>query len=288
MLTVKILSRSLLQISIIIIIVISFTIPVSGGAWTEKKGGGFYKLSFRYLNADAIYNSSGDKIHSPDFTDVTFGFYGSYGLTDKVSLLMNAALFKSVKLGKNYSTFQTLVEDREESGFGDISLGLKYAFAKIDQTVFSTSLKLGLPTGESSVDGDLWTGHKDFNQTISIEAGHSFYPFRMYVSGLIAFTNRNEGFSDEFRYLIECGYNLGSGFSLIGRFHGLVSMKNGNENLIGGYGIFMNNAQYFAYNAELVYKINSIVGASINFESGGGGKNIISAPVFSAGVFYTM
>ncbi len=108
------------------------------------------------------------------------------------------------------------------------------------------------------------------------------------MTELVSFTNRSEGFSDEFRYYIEGGYNFGKDFTIIGRFHGLVSLKNGNDNVIGGYAIFMNNAQYFAYNIELVYKINKNFGVSAYYESGGGGKNIISAPVLNAGIFYTL
>ena len=61
-----------------------------------------------------------------------------------------------------------------------------------------------------------------------------------------------------------------------------------NDFVFGGFGIFQNNAQYFAYNIELVYKINKNIGISAYYESGGGGKNIISAPVLNAGVFYTL
>ena len=265
----------------IVVLVFIFTGISLGGAWPEKKGGGYYKLSFRYLKGEKIYNSDGDKVAIPDFTDISVGFYGTYGLTDKITLSFNLSPYKSEKLDTTTSSFDT-----EVSGIGDIGIGVKYGFAKIGKTVFAVSLKLGFPTGKT--DGILWTGRKDFNQTISLEAGHSFYPSGFYLTELISFTNRNEGFSDEFRYYIEGGYNFGNGFLIIGRFHGLQSLKNGNDNVIGGFGIFQNNAQYFAYNLELVYKINKNFGVSAYYESGGGGKNIISAPVLNAGVFYTL
>lgn len=278
----KIISNcKLLKPVITSIIVLFFTSVSFAGAWPEKKGGGYYKLSFRYLKGDKIYNSNGDKVAIPDFTDLTIGFYGTYGLTDKITLSLNASPYKSEKLDSSVPGIDTDV-----SGIGDVGIGAKYGFAKIGKTVFSASLKFGFPTGKT--DGNLWTGRKDFNQTITLEAGHSFYPCRFYLTELVSFTNRNEGFSDEFRYYIEGGYNLGKGFTVIGRFHGLVSLKNGDDFVFGGFGIFQNNAQYFAYNIELVYKINKNIGISAYYESGGGGKNIISAPVLNAGVFYTL
>jgi len=271
-----------LLLTSVMLLFISFSFA---GAWPEKKGGGYYKLSFRYLKGNKIYNNSGDKSAIPDFTDITIGFYGTYGLTDNVTLTLNAIPYKSVKLD---TTINNIFFDEEVTAPGDLGLGIKYCFLKTGKTIFSSSLKLGFPTGKSSLDGRIWTGRKDFNQTIAFEAGHSFYPSGFYLSELISFSNRNEGFSDEFRYLIEGGYNLGSGFTVIGRFHGLVSLKNGDENVIGGYGIFMNNSQYYAYNIELVYKINKNFGVSAYYESGGGGKNIISAPVINASFFYTL
>jgi hypothetical protein len=266
------------------IIVLIFVSISFAGAWPEKKGGGFYKLSFRYLKGDKIYNSSGDKVAIHDFTDLTFGFYGTYGLKDNITLLLNVIPFKSEKLS-NFSTAETNY-DVDESGFGDTGLGIKYCLAKVNQTVVSTSLKFGFPTGKT--DGVLWTGHKDFSQTLAIEAGHSFYPTPFYITGLAAYTNRNEGFSDEFRFLIEGGYNFAKGFTVIGRIHCLASVKNGNEDVSGGFGIFQNNVQYYAYNIELVYKLTDNFGMSAYYESGGGGRNIISAPVLNAGVFYTL
>ncbi len=277
---------NLIKPIIVVVLVLLFTGNSLGGAWPEKNGGGYYKLSFRYLKGDKIYNSDGDKVAIPDFTDITIGFYGTYGLTDNITLSLNATPYKSEKLS-DISTVETISET-DVSGFGDFGLGIKYCVARINQTVVSTSLKFGFPTGKSNMDGELWTGRKDFNQTITIEAGHSFYPAPFYITGLVAFTNRNEGFSDELRFLIEGGYNFGIGFTVIGRIHTLGSVKNGNEDVIGGFGIFQNNSQYYAYNLELVYKINKNFGVSAYYESGGGGINIISAPVLNAGVFYTL
>ena len=56
---------------------------------------------------------------------------------------------------------------------------------------------------------------------------------------------------------------------------------------VGGFGTFMNNQQFIAYNAELVYKVTKNFGVKGYYESGSNGKNIISTPVISAGIFFT-
>ena len=43
---------------------------IFAGAWTQKKGTGYYKADFRYLGGNKIYDSNGDKIVIPDFKDI--------------------------------------------------------------------------------------------------------------------------------------------------------------------------------------------------------------------------
>lgn len=257
---------------------------IFAGAWTQKKGTGYYKADFRYLGGNKIYDSNGDKIAIPDFKDITVGVFGSFGITDDITIMLNAAVFKSVKLDTSSGA---LGFENEVSGFGDILVGGKYKLAKFGQSFVSGKLLINLPTGESSPDGGLWTGSGDYHQTIGLEYGYSLWPIPGYINAGVTYTNRTQGFSDEFRYGIEAGYTFIKELSLIVRFHGQLSMKNGDENVKGGFGVFSNNQQYIAYNAELAYKLTENFGVKGYYESGGAGKNIISAPVINVGLFFT-
>ncbi|MCW8809847.1 MAG: transporter [Ignavibacteriaceae bacterium] len=272
---------------IIVNLLLISILPVNeifAGAWTQKKGTSYYKADFRYLGGNKWYDPNGDKLAIPDFKDITVGVFGSYGITDNLTLMLNAAAFKSVKLDTNTST---LGFDNEVSGFGDILVGGKYKLAKFGQSFISGKLLINLPTGESSPDGGLWTGSGDYHQTIGLEYGYSFWPTPAYISAGVTYTNRTQGFSDEFRYGIEAGYTFIKDLSLILRFHGQVSMKNGDPNVKGGFGVYSNDQQYIAYNAELAYKLSDNFGVKGYYESGGAGKNIISAPVINVGLFFT-
>jgi hypothetical protein len=257
---------------------------IFAGAWTQKKGTGFYKADFRYLGGNKIYNSIGDKIAIPDFRDMTVGVFGSYGITDNLTLMINAAVYKNVKLD---TASTELGFDNEVSGVGDILIGGKYKLAKFGQSFVSGKFLLNLPTGESTPDGGLWTGGGDYHQTLGLEYGYSLWPIPAYLNAGLTYTNRTQDFSDEFRYGIEAGYTFIKNLSLIIRFHGQVSMKNGDPDVQGGFGIFSNNQQYIAYNAELAYKFTDNFGVKGYYESGGAGKNIISAPVINVGLFFT-
>ena len=272
---------------LIFTLIIFFTLPyhfANAGAWPQKKGTGYYKLDFRYLGSSKTYNANGVKVSIPKLNDITLGFFGSYGITERLTGFIGFAGFKSVKI----DTPSTAVNfENEVSGFGDINAGLKYGLGKIGKTYFSAKIILGLPTGKSNSDSSLWIGSGDFNQAVGFEAGHSFYPAPFYINGGVSYNNRTKGFSDEFGYAIEAGYKIIRNLTLIMRFHGQVSMKNGDSNVTGGLYTYENNQQFIAYSAELVYKVSNNFGVKGYYESGGKGKNIISTPVISAGIFFT-
>jgi hypothetical protein len=275
-------TNKLILLSISIIFLLQ-TIAMAG-AWTQKKGKVYAKMDFRYLSGTKIYNSDGIKIASPQFKDLTLGVFGSYGITDNFTTFINFAAFKTVKL----DTLSTDVGfDTDIKGIGDIDIGLKLKLGQFGKTVISTKFIVGIPTGESTTDGGLWTGSGNYSQLLGLEVGHSFYPFPSYISGGIAFKNQTEGFSDEFKYIIEGGYRFSKVISLTVRLHGVVSFNNGDPDVKGGYGMFSNNQKYIAYNAELVYKFSSNFGVKGYYESGTNGKNIISAPVFNVGIYFT-
>ena len=257
---------------------------VLAGAWPQKKGGGYYKISFRYLSGEKIYNSDGVKVPIPKFADYTLGLFGSYGLTEKLTAFMNVGLFRSTKLD---TISQAFGSDTDVSGFGDISVGLKYGVVQLGNTIISAKVIFSIPTGLSSPDGGLWLGSGNANQLIGIEAGHSFWPGGFYLTEGISFNNQTGGFSDQFRYYIEGGYRFSKSILLIARLHGLYSFDNGDPNVSGGFGTYQNDQQFLAYNAELVYSITDNWGVSAYYESGTNGKNIISAPVLNFSVFFT-
>jgi hypothetical protein len=276
------LKNNLILLSILIIPLMQST--ADAGAWTQKKVSGYYKMDFRYLSGTKIYNSDGVKIPIPKFTDITIGIFGSYGFTDKFTGFISVAPFKTVKLDTTAEAFRS---DTEVSGFGDIALGGKYRLTKFGKSVISAKLILVLPTGKSEPDSGLWIGSNDFHQTLGLEYGYSLYPVPAYLNAGISFSNRANGFSDLFNYAIEAGYRFFKNLSLIVRLHGQVSFENGDSNIYGGFGTFSNNQQFIAYNAELVYKFANNVGIKGYYESGTNGKNIISAPVFNVGLFFT-
>lgn len=268
-----------------------FTSLIVAGGWTQKKGSGFYKISYRLLNGDNVYDDSGEKF-SWAVEDHTIALYGEYGVTDNLTLTAAFLPYKSIKID-DQTAVQALNFNAkfprytEKSGIGDAEVGMRYRLKKFGKSVISTTLKLGIPTGETFEDGEIWLGSGEFNQALGLEFGHSFYPAPAYFTAGVSYRNRNKGFSDDFKYGISAGYSFTKSISVSGRFHGLNPLNNGDDNVRGGFAIYSNNQRYIAYGLNVSYKFTKGLGVSVGYESGGNGRNIISAPVISAGIYYS-
>ncbi len=265
--------------------VILFLVMISisfAGAWTQKKGSGYYKVGYRLLSAEKVFGPTGDKLNIPKLTEHSISLYGEYGLNDQLSAILSFQPYKMIK------SDAAINGETENNSIGDLSLGLKAFIAKFGQTVMSGFIQFGIPTGDSDPPNGLITGDGEFNQFFGLQLGHSLYPMPAYFNFTAGFNNRNEGYSDEFYTSFEAGYKFTESLMLIGRVKLLKSLKNGDNNFAGGYGgLYSNNQEYVAYGPELIYKITDDFGVSAHFESGTAAKNIQSAPVFGFGVFFT-
>jgi hypothetical protein len=254
------------------------------GAWTKKKGSGYYKLGFRFITAEMIYNEGGEKIPlNGTFNDYTIGFYGEYGLTDNFTVTTSFLGFRAVDFQSNPGPFQ---RDDSESGLGDVIIGMRGLISRLGKTVISAGVNFNIPLGKSTPDDALLLSGGDFSQAVNLQVGHSLYPLPSYFNIFLMFNNRTEGFSDEFRYGIEGGYSFYNDLSLIIRAKAQQPLYNGSDSKIGGFGILLNDQKYIAYGAELIYKLTKHFGFTVFYESGTAGKNIVSAPVYNFGIYY--
>ena len=194
-------------------LIISFAVSLKeagAGGWTQQRGVGFYKLSFRFIRAGQFYEPNGNKIGIPTLSDYTTNFYGEYGLTDRLTLVANVPVFKRVTLNKQVGNNSGFVffEGDSKSGIADSDFGIRFGFLQSGNSVLSTEFVLGLPLGDNSQSNGLLTGDGEFNQLLKVQFGHSFYPLPLYFSTEFGFNNRTKGYSDEWYYAAEIGYTV--------------------------------------------------------------------------------
>jgi len=141
-----------MKITIILSLLFVFSFPFFCHAqWLEKKGNGYFKLSAWSLEADQHYTNSG-KI-DPNATRGIFNLnlYAKYGLSKNWNAIAYIPFYvKSYQNNRVSSiTGETLLKGEEFSSFGDMNLGIEYRLFKKSKYAFSTTLVLGIPSGDS-------------------------------------------------------------------------------------------------------------------------------------------
>lgn len=153
-------------------------------------------------------------------------------------------------------------------------------------TVISAGFKFGLPIGDNTQANGLLTGDGEFNQILSLQLGHSFYPAPIYFTSEAGVNNRTNGYSDEFRYEAEVGYTFGKRLTVNFKINGVESFQNGDDEVKGGMGgLFANNQEYLAYGSGMFYNFYKNIGVNARAAFASRGQNVLARPQFFFGVF---
>lgn len=280
--------RFILTIAICSIALFSF----AGGGWPQPKGKGYFKLSQSYILSPRYFDGNGDIIDLvPSYGYFATSFYGEYGFTDRLTGIIYLPFFaRAIKNELRYN--QSGITDPGDAlnSFGDTDIAIKYGLVVNKPIVVSATLLLGLPLGDNGATNAsaLQTGDGEFNQMLRIDASHSFYPKKFYVSAYAAFNNRTKGFSDEVRFGAEVGLTLDK-FIPIFKVSTVHSLFNGDTSLgVTQSGIFSNNTEFISPSLELNYQVTEKVGVSASIATALAARNILASPNFGVGVYLKM
>ncbi len=278
--------------TLIVIILISNTLSAQ---WSLKKGKGYYKLAFWSVVSDQHYNDIG--IIDPNATRGSFvtSLYGEYGITDKWDIIAYIPFFtQNFQNEIKSKTRKTVITKGETlNSLGDTDIAIRYGWLNNKRLVSTVSLKFGLPLGKTeggSEDAFLQNGDGEFNQLLQFDFGTSYKikTIPSYSKAYVGFNHRTKGFSNEFHYGAETGFNFfRNKLWLVGRVKGIKSFKDGSLNNSDNNGsLFANNIEYTTIDFETAYYITKKVGLSLGYSSAVSGRIIFAAPSYTGGVFF--
>lgn len=263
--------------------------------WPKPKGAAYLKLYEFWLRFDEHYTSNGEIDPNATLGLYNTALYGEYGITDRLTVFGNLPFFSRNVINNQLSGTRggVIIPGDAINGMGDADLGLRFGLSKANAPIaLSASLTLGLPLGEDAggEQGNLQTGDGEFNQMLLLAAGRSFSLGTKsdgYVSAFAGVNKRSNGFSDEFRFGLEGGFNLiNRRVWLIGRLAGSESFFNGETaESVQTTSIFSNNAEYLSLGGEVNVYLTDKIGISAGVAGALSGRIIAAAPAFSAGVF---
>ena len=266
------------------------TVPVFGfgGGWPQPKGDGYLKLNQFAMRANRYFNPEGTLIDvRPKISVYTSSIYMEYGITEKLTGVVYFPFFSRVTLNNFERLDGTVDEGDFVNAIGDTDLTLKYGIVTDQATVVSASFTAGLPLGNEAGGRtrSLQTGDGEFNQMVSIDISHSFYPLPVYVSVYTGINNRTRNLSDEFRYGFEAGYTHKSWLTVLTKLYGVKSLRNGDPATSPNQGLFSNNVEFFSISPEVILDIKRHFGFTANVSWALSGQQILAAPAYSIGAY---
>jgi len=232
------------SVSVLVGLTLLTASTVFAGAWPQEKGKSYHRFAANYYYADEEYDSAGDSrgmAFNGEFTDFNLNYYMEYGLFDQLTFL-GSVYYKDIEREDDYMKIQT-------QGMGDVDLGLRYRLYSGDAGIFSLQ---GLTKTPEFYDKDdalpLGNGQNDYE--LRLLYGRSLSPFIPgYMNLEAGYRWRVDAPSDEFRYLVEFGSDLGKDFYARAKLDAIVSM----ENADAGMDAFGNPANTLEYDLAKMY-----------------------------------
>lgn len=165
------------------------------GPWTAPKGQTYNKAAVNYFVSEDTFGDGSPGFER--FTDINFTNYLEHGITDDLTFIAQIP----IKRLANTTNGVTI----RNTGVGDVDIGLRYNF--IDgPVVLSTQVLFKAPYLYDE-DADLPLGNGQEDVEIRLQIG-KYLGKLGYVAAETGYRYRAEDPVDEFRYLVEYGFNF--------------------------------------------------------------------------------
>ncbi len=215
--------------------------PATSGAWVAEKGSGYAKLAYERFSADKF---RGNNPTFENFDGQNTSFYGEYGLGH------NFAIYGTL-LYQSYEQSDSVLGYNEASGFSDTEIGLRYQW-QANPFVLSTSFLVKSPFLYANKEG-LGNHQEDYEARILI--GKSLNEFG-YFGIELGYRLRTGEPSDEYRYLLEYGFNFNKSTYFRTKIDGVLSAENSDVTSLDNTSNLSNPLEYDSGKLELTLGYN--------------------------------
>ncbi|WKN42701.1 hypothetical protein [Tunicatimonas pelagia] len=203
---------------IVILSLIQSSVLAQSG-WTRGEGETFIQTTVSTFSSNEFYALDGELFDQGNrFQSQALTLYGEYGITRRVTALLNAPLYRS----NRFSNTERI------GGVGDIRVGAKYAISQ--KLPISFSVEAEIPTGNgvnfaSVTENPVVAGERinlpvtdgEFNIWSTLAISKSLPTGKTYGSLYGQYNVRTEGFTDQYRVGLELGQCFIDRVWLIGR-----------------------------------------------------------------------
>lgn len=265
-----------LSISTAILSTLALSTPVLAGAWVGAEGSGYIKLGYANFTSDTF---RGNNPTFKDFDGNNTSLYAEYGLGN------NFALYGSL-LHQSYEQEDTIAGVSKASGLADTEIGIRYQW-QADPFVLSTSFLVKTPFLYDEDDG-LGNNQEDYEAKVLIGKSLNEYG---YFGLEVGYRLRTGEPSDEYRYLIEYGFDITKNLYFRTKLDGVLSAENADTTTDLISGNLSNPLEYDSGKLELAagynFNKNSALksyGIELTYTQELYGKNILEGDSIQIGI----
>ena len=252
------------------------------GAWTQEKGKSYHRIAANYYYADEEFDDGGSSrsmAWNGEFHDINLNYYVEYGVFDELTVIASLCA-KNLKREDDYFKY-------ENGGMGDVDLGARYLLHSGDIGVFSIQGLIKIPEYYNK-NNDLPLGNGQYDYEARLLYGRSLWPMIPgYMNLEAAYRYRAKQPSDEFRYLVEVGSNLGENFYARAKLDAIIGLGNGDD-LTDDFGNPTSTLEYDLAKLDLVlgYQVTQKWGLELGYTPALWGENTAKGATWTLAVSY--
>ena len=254
----------------------------AGGGWVKKKRSFYGKISVSSFRSSNYYSLLGNlNDQGAQFRQTSVNLYAEYSLTDRLTVILNAPLFRANRFANTGTT----------SGFGDAMVELKYGLLTKKIPV-AISIAPSFPTGKSRalvanryVPGNfinLPVGDGELNIWTRAYASSSLGN-NTYVSADAGYNFRTQGFTNQYTFGGELGHRFGEKLWINGTLRQFATAGTPNPNK--GSFVYGEGLEYVGYSVGAAYSVSKQISLTVDYANLlGRRQNVYSGPMVGLGL----
>ena len=204
--------RSLFFIAICVVY-LGLASAAFAGAWTQNRGGYYFKVGASYLNSTIDIDANGKQIQKAnmgELRDLNYSTYLEYGLLDRLTLVSSVPYkrLQDTRTLRDLNSVITGTALERRWGFGDMEMRLRWLLTN-KPVVASIAVGGKIPLWyEEDPNTRVPLSSKKVDADVRILLGQSLYPLPIYVTGEVGYRIRGGDFSNEGFYALEAGITV--------------------------------------------------------------------------------
>lgn len=188
------------------------------GPWTLEQGKTYNKPAVNFFTGSSSFGTQQDGFVV--FEDLNFTYYNETGITNNLSFIASIPIKEIRRVDRNAAGVPV---SQRTTGVGDIDLGLRYNLSK-GPIVVAVQGIFKLPYAYNANNAlPLGNGQEDFEGRLQLGRGFGKAGYVVVEAG---YRYRVGAPSDEFRYLVEYGVDLGKSTYFRTKLDGIQSIRN--------------------------------------------------------------